>query len=618
MVAPSGRIGGDPGPWKRPGRNFLLVIGTLAGAQLLIVLLAFAALVLLDTTRAYTLGESLYTKSQKQAVIALQQFARTADPEDFATFRDAIRLPMGDRTARLEMERESFDREVAREGLLQGGNHPEDVPGMILMFRWFADTPWFREPRQFWHEADAAVVRIAELGEAMQATIRSEPVDPARSARLLSRLEALDREATRAQTGFSNAIRESARSVRNLALVTLVVASVLLWLACAAVALRMHRRNLASERSLAVGEQRLRTLINSTSDAILSVARDGSIALSNLAAERLFERHRSELAGRRMSELLDPESCDALERAMEVSLEGEQTRTSGVRKLRGMRRDGTPFPLEMVCDVEDGTVPPRLVLSLRDVTEREAVEEKLIQAQKMEAVGQLTAGVAHNFNNQLTVVIGSLELLEAEPDAPEENRRPLLEAAIDGARRSAELTAQLLAFSRRQALQPGPVDINDLVRAMRPLLDQSVPERIEIAYELAPGAGHARVDRVQLESTLLNLVINAVHATPAAGRIRIETDRCSLTAQQAQQLDLAAGDYLLLRVGDSGEGIAPEHLARVFEPFFTTKEVGLGTGLGLSMVHGFVRQSGGHVRIDSTPGQGTTIELLLPAAASPR
>jgi signal transduction histidine kinase len=188
---------------------------------------------------------------------------------------------------------------------------------------------------------------------------------------------------------------------------------------------------------------------------------------------------------------------------------------------------------------------------------------------------------------------------------------------MDATHRSAELTADLLAFSRRQPLQPGPVDINALIGGMRLLLEQSVPGSIEISFHLAPEAGHARVDRGQLESSLLNLVINAVHATPAGGRIRIETERWLVSAEKARHLELRPGEYVLVRVRDSGEGIAQEDLARVFEPFFTTKDVGIGTGLGLSMVQGFIRQSGGQVGIVSTPGQGTTIEFLLPAAPPP-
>mgnify|MGYP005847352811 CR=1 FL=1 len=617
VAGPPGETDSDALPQSRPNRNFLFVLGAFTGALLLIVLLASAALVLLDTGRAYILGESLYTKGQKEAVIALQRFARSGDPDEFEKFRDSIRVPLGARAARVELEQASFDPDVVRRKMLQAGHHPGDTDGMIRMFRWFGDTPWFRRPRDFWRDADAAVVRIAELGEALHAVVRAEPVDPVRRDRLLSRLATLNREAARAQSGFSNAVRESARLVRNLALMILVSVSFLLWLACGTVALRLHRRNLAAERALAAGEQRLRTLMNSTSDAIVSVFRDGRIALSNLAAERLFGRDRPELADCRLGDLLAPESRPVLERAMEVMLEGDATETTGVRKLRGMRRDGTTFPLEMVCDAEEGALSARLVLSLRDVTEREEVEEKLAQAQKMEAVGQLTAGVAHNFNNLLTVVIGSLEMLDAEPDAPEKERRALLESALDAAQRSAELTAHLLAFSRRQPLQPGPVDVNALVAGMRVLLDRSVPERIEISFRPGPGAGHARVDPVQLESALLNLVINAVHATPDAGRIRIETERRSLTDEEAWRLELSPGTYVLLRVRDSGEGIGPEDLSRVFEPFFTTKEVGLGTGLGLSMVHGFVRQSGGHVRIDSAPGEGTRIELLLPVVEPP-
>ncbi|MDZ7827715.1 MAG: ATP-binding protein [Gammaproteobacteria bacterium] len=514
------------------------------------------------------------------------------------------------------MERESFDPEVAARGCCRAANHPQDVPGMIRMFRWFGDTPWFRRPRDLWREADAAVVRIAELGEALHAVVRAEPVDPVRRDRLLSRLATLNREAARAQSGFSNAIRESARSVRNLALMILVSVSLLLWLACGTVALRMHRRNLAAERALAVGEQRLRTLMNSTSDAIVSVFRDGRIALSNLAAERLFGLNRTELAGHRLGDLLAPESRPVLERAMEVMLEGDVTTTSGVRKLHGRRRDGTTFPLEMVCDAEDGRASaPAGAQSARCHRARGSGGEA---GPGPEDGGRGSAHCGGRAQLQQPAHGGDRVAGDAGRGAgcSRKERRALLESALDAAERSAELTAHLLAFSRRQPLQPGPVDVNALVEGMRLLLDRSTPERIEISFRLGAGTGHARVDPVQLESALLNLVINAVHATPDSGRIRIETERWSVTDEDAWHRELSPGTYVLLRVRDSGEGIARRTCPVCSSRSSPPRNWGSGRGFGLSMVHGFVRQSGGHVQIDSAPGEGTTIELLLPAVAS--
>jgi signal transduction histidine kinase/ActR/RegA family two-component response regulator len=239
---------------------------------------------------------------------------------------------------------------------------------------------------------------------------------------------------------------------------------------------------------------------------------------------------------------------------------------------------------------------------------------QLLQSQRLEAVGQLTGGVAHDFNNLLTVVLGNAELL-AEQSVDKPQQRMLAEMIASAAQRGAELTQRLLAFARKQALAPSVTDINHLVANFDPMLRRTLGEHIEI--ELIRGAGlwNAMVDAGQLESALLNLCLNARDAMLSGGRLTIETANMSLDQAYADRFpDVTAGQYVMLAVSDTGNGIAPEHLAKVFEPFFTTKPKGKGTGLGLAMVYGFVKQTGGHVNVYSEPGQGTTVKLYLPRA----
>jgi signal transduction histidine kinase len=242
------------------------------------------------------------------------------------------------------------------------------------------------------------------------------------------------------------------------------------------------------------------------------------------------------------------------------------------------------------------------------------LNERLRRSQRLEAVGQLTGGVAHDFNNLLTVVMGNAELLvELNTDNP--TQRQLAEMIGTAAQRGAELTQRLLAFARKQALDPKVVDVNELVAGMDTLLRRSLGEHIEI--ELIRGAGlwPALVDPGQLENALLNLCLNARDAMPGGGRLTLETANARLDADYAaQQAEVTPGQYVMLAVSDTGEGIAPEHLQRVFEPFFTTKDKGKGTGLGLAMVYGFTKQSAGHVTVYSEPGDGTTVRLYLPRA----
>ncbi|HYE00529.1 MAG TPA: ATP-binding protein [Alphaproteobacteria bacterium] len=243
---------------------------------------------------------------------------------------------------------------------------------------------------------------------------------------------------------------------------------------------------------------------------------------------------------------------------------------------------------------------------------RERAEAALRQSQKMEAIGQLTGGIAHDFNNLLTVVIGNVELLQRSlPEEPPRLRRAA-ESARRGAERAAVLTQRLLAFSRKQALSPQPLGLNTLVGEMMELIRRTIGEQIDVETVLAAGLWPSYADPHQVENALLNLVINARDAMPGGGRLTIETANSHLDDAYAAAHDVAPGQYVMICVTDTGTGMPPEVQARVFEPFFTTKEVGQGTGLGLSMVYGFVRQSRGHVKIYSEPGHGTTVKIYLP------
>jgi nitrogen-specific signal transduction histidine kinase len=258
-------------------------------------------------------------------------------------------------------------------------------------------------------------------------------------------------------------------------------------------------------------------------------------------------------------------------------------------------------------------VARRVVVSARDVTERRALEEQLRQSQKMEAVGQLTGGIAHDFNNLLTGITGSLDLIGKRVAEGHLATIPrYIDAAQTSARRAAALTQRLLAFSRRQALDPKPTDVNRLVGGMEDLIRRTVGPSIEVEVVGAGGLWLTQIDPSQLESALLNLAINARDAMPDGGRITIETANKWFDYRVAKDRDLPPGQYISLSVTDTGTGMTPEVISRAFDPFFTTKPLGQGTGLGLSMIHGFVRQSGGQVRIYSEIGKGTTMSLYLP------
>ncbi len=249
---------------------------------------------------------------------------------------------------------------------------------------------------------------------------------------------------------------------------------------------------------------------------------------------------------------------------------------------------------------------------LAETAAREVAEAQMRQAQKMEAIGQLSGGIAHDFNNMLAIIVGSVNVAKRKLERGETDVGRYLDGALGGAHRAAGLTQRLLAFSRKQPLEPVVSDVNALVRGVEELLRRSLGERVRLELALAAGLWRTRVDQGQLENALVNLAINARDAMPKGGSLTIETMNGFLDdAYAAEHAEVTAGQYVLVAVSDTGEGMSAGVIARAFDPFFTTKPAGSGTGLGLSQVYGFVKQSGGHIKIYSEPGQGTTVKIYL-------
>jgi signal transduction histidine kinase len=251
------------------------------------------------------------------------------------------------------------------------------------------------------------------------------------------------------------------------------------------------------------------------------------------------------------------------------------------------------------------------------MAERERNEAQIRQMQKMEAVGQLTGGIAHDFNNMLAVILSSLNLLQKRLKAGDTNVAKFVDAALDGAARAATLTTRLMAFSRQSPLNPQPLIANSMVSGMTELIRRTLGEAIQVETVLTAGVWSINADAGQFENAILNLAVNARDAMPDGGKLTLETANCHIDDNYARQYSIAPGQYVLVAVSDTGVGMAPEVLAKAFEPFFTTKGVGRGTGLGLAQVHGFIKQSGGHIKIYSELGHGTTIKMYLPRLYNP-
>ena len=381
---------------------------------------------------------------------------------------------------------------------------------------------------------------------------------------------------------------------------------------CHYVAIAMLRR--AAELASLESRARLQAVMDNSVDGLITIDERGTVSSFSRPAERMFGFTAAEVLGNNVKMLMPEPDRSGHDGYLAAYLAtGERHVIGAGRQVHGRRRDGTIFPMDLaVGELPNIGGPREFVGSVRDITDRVDTEAQLRQAQKMEAIGQLTGGMAHDFNNLLGVITGNLELAAAK--LPSGDRvRARIESAIAAAWRGAELTRRLLAFARRQPLQPQRVAPNDIIAKTAKLLHRTLGEAVEIALELSADLWPTLVDPVQLEASLVNLATNARDAMPSGGRLVIATGNRHLDpVYAASHVGVAPGDYVMISVTDTGTGMAPEVLARVFEPFFTTKEVGRGTGLGLSMVFGFMKQSGGHVAAYSEPGAGTTFRLYLP------
>ena len=379
-----------------------------------------------------------------------------------------------------------------------------------------------------------------------------------------------------------------------------------------------YRRERA-EALQSASEARYADLVAISPDGIVTLDEGGAVTSCNPAAAAILGRPAGGLLGARLgeSELIAPADRGAWIAAFRGLLAGERLppQSLAISLPGGERR-----LLEVNGRVAERGGGREVVAILRDVTERQRLEDQLRLSQRLESLGLLAGGVAHDFNNILTVVLTSAALLADDERLPVDLRELAGEIGEAG-ERAADLTRQLLAFSRRQVLSPGPVDLSRVTGDLEKMLRRLIGEDIELRVELAEGLATVHVDRSQLEQTIVNLCVNARAAMPRGGRLTLSTRARHFAQPPAERPQIAAGAYAELIVADTGVGMDPATLSRIFEPFFTTKGPGEGTGLGLAMVHGFVQQSGGHVWAESEAGRGSTFHVLLPlqgGATDPR
>ena len=376
----------------------------------------------------------------------------------------------------------------------------------------------------------------------------------------------------------------------------------------------------SAESALEESESRFRAVLEASPDAIIAVDAHAHITYVNPQAVTAFGYERDELLGQTVEMLLPDRVADRHVGQRADFIAHPVARPVGIGlDLAGRRKDGTEFPVEISLSPVRTAEGIQVFATVVDITARKAGESRLLQAQKLESIGRLAGGIAHDFNNMLFAISGYAEMLAADLDPAAEgefDRASALhsvEAIAQATDRATILTSQLLAFGRRRVVQPIVLDLNARIEALEPMLQPLIGEKVRLVLHLDPETGHMQADPGQLDQILVNLVVNARDAMPGGGIVSIETRNGSFDAtDSSEHVDVIAGRYVVMSVSDNGIGMDHATREHIFEPFFTTKDVGKGTGLGLATIYGIVRQAGGHIRLDSELGKGSTFKLYFP------
>jgi PAS domain S-box-containing protein len=679
----------------------------------------------LTGVRAYVGGESLWSKAEKRAVISLTRFAEGHDERDYQEYLSEIAVPIGDKQARLELQKSSPDFEVVRRGFVQGRISAEDVDSMAMLFRRFGNIGYMARAISVWTDGDRHIDELRSLADRLHEQIKTSPFDQAKIQEIAQQVAAVDARVTPLEDEFSSTLADGARWIDRMLSFAMAAASGILLLigvgisiavlnqirdseekyrnlintdkdailvidaetrfileankqACALLGypeaslvgmsearlypanapngfltaqsatpgpgrelelvradgtgipvevtasatelrgkpavlaiFRDIRERIEAAAVLRRSEERFGYLIANLSDVITVVAVDGTMLYHSPSIERIAGYKSSELLGKSILDFVHPEDVPAVRTAVErVTL---RMGSAAPPEFRFRHKDGSWVWLESVVNnLLNDVAVGGIVVTSRNVTARRVLEEQVRQSQKMEAVGRLAGGIAHDFNNLLMVIQGYAEIVLAEGNtAPSTTKN--VETILRTSESAANLTRQLLSFSRKHAFSPQVLDLNSLVNRMSEMLLGLMREEMEFVVRLSPDPCCVSADPGQIEQVVMNLVVNARDAMPKGGTLTLQTAVVPSDAiRTGNASGVQAGEYVMLAVSDTGIGMDAETQSRIFEPFFTTKSKDEGTGLGLSVVYNIVRASSGLVRVSSEPGKGSTLQVYLP------
>lgn len=577
---------------------FLAIVISLLG-------LSYTTIENLSAARAYVGGEGLWSKAQKQAVHDLLRYSISHSDGDYQNYRSALLVPLGDRQARLELEKPVPDTGIVRNGFLQGRNSPQDVEGMATLFRRFRHSTYMSEAVEIWAQADVLIDRLEKLGDKLHDEISSGRPDPLRIAEIARQVDVVGNQLTPLEDRFSYALGAGARQAKGSFLIITfgaTVTSVIAGLLFTFFMLRHIRQT----------EERYKHLIDTANDAILVLyAETKVIVQANQQSSKLLGRPLRAIVGIRGEEIVL--ECDRTEYDEILDRTFKGTAVAG-KELHLIHSDGHTIAVEVNTSLTEFEGKKIVQGIFRDITERKRLEEEVRQAQKMELVGRLAGGIAHDFNNLLMVILTQAARIKNFSNHPQLLEG--IETVRTAAERAAALTKQLLAFGRKQVLMLQVLDLNELLREVKGMLSTLPSDQIQLMVIPSSQPLPVKVDPGKIEQVIMNLAVNACDAMPSGGALKIRTARVSRPQSEASVTSHSV-PYAMVEMTDTGCGMDTETKGHLFEPFFTTKPIGKGTGLGLSTAYGIVKQSGGTIEVDSVPGEGTTFRVYLPIVDQP-
>jgi PAS domain S-box-containing protein len=577
---------------------FLVIVIGLLG-------LSYVTIENLSAARAYVGGEGLWSKAQKQAVYDLLRYSISHSDGDYQNYRLALLVPLGDRQARLELEKPAPDMGIVRNGFMEGRNSPQDVEGMATLFRRFRHSRYMSEAVEIWTQADVLIDRLEKLGDKLHDEISSGRPNPLRIAEIAGQVDVVGNQLTPLEDRFSYALGAGARQAKGSFLIVTfgaTVTSVIAGLLFTFFMLRHIRQT---------GE-RYKHLIDTANDAILVLdAETRVIVQANQQSSKLLGRPLREIVGVRGEQIVL--QCDRPEYDGILDSTFKGTAVAG-KELHLTHSNGHAIAVEVNTSLTEFEGKKIIQGIFRDITARKRLEEEVRQAQKMEVVGRLAGGIAHDFNNLLMVIltqVAKIKNLSKQPQLLEG-----VETVRTAAEKAAALTKQLLAFGRKQVLVLQVLDLNELLGELKGMLSTLPSDQIQLMVIPSSQSLPVKVDPGKIEQVIMNLAVNACDAMPSGGVLKIRTARVSRPRSEASRTSYSVS-YAMVEMIDTGCGMDAETKAHLFEPFFSTKPIGKGTGLGLSTVFGIVKQSGGIIEVDSGPGEGTVFKVYLPIVEQP-